>query len=92
MTPRTAQCEVFWALLLSSEHSGVPEDSKSPTLEVLGFTPTLGQNGVVTMATCRIFLRTFDWKFKLKNSKEFERILALDQQKLVHQWWEECLQ
>jgi hypothetical protein len=27
---------------------GVPKDSKSPTLEVLGFTPTLGQNGVAT--------------------------------------------
>jgi len=48
MTPRTLQCEVFWALLSSSEHSGVPEDSKSPTLEVLGFTPTLGQSGVAT--------------------------------------------
>ncbi len=39
MTPRTPQCKVFWALLSSFEHSGVPEDSKSPTLEVLGFTP-----------------------------------------------------
>jgi hypothetical protein len=49
MTPRTPQCEVFWALLSNSEHSGVPEDSKSPTLEVLGFTPTLGQSGVATL-------------------------------------------
>jgi hypothetical protein len=48
MTPRKLQCEVFWALLLSFKHSGVPEDSKSPTLEVLGFTPTLGQSGVAT--------------------------------------------
>jgi hypothetical protein len=48
MTPRTPQCEVFWALLSNSKHSGVPEDSKSPTLEVLGFTPTLGQSGVAT--------------------------------------------
>jgi hypothetical protein len=48
MTPITPQCEVFWALLLSSEHSEVPEDFKSPTLEVLGFTPTLGQSGVAT--------------------------------------------
>jgi hypothetical protein len=48
MTPRTPQCEVFWALLSISKHSGVPEDSKSPTLEVLGFTPTLGQSGVAT--------------------------------------------
>jgi hypothetical protein len=51
MTPRTPQCEVFWALLLSSKHSGVQEDSKSPTLEVLGFTPTLGQSGVATART-----------------------------------------
>jgi hypothetical protein len=48
MTPRTPQCEVFWALLWNSKHSGVPEDSKSPTLEVLSFTPTLGQSGVAT--------------------------------------------
>jgi hypothetical protein len=39
------QCEVFWALLSGSEHL---EDSKSPTLQVLGFTPTLGQSGVAT--------------------------------------------
>jgi hypothetical protein len=37
-----------WALLSSSEHSGVLEDSKSPTLQVLVFTPTLGQSGVAT--------------------------------------------
>ncbi len=49
MTPRTPQCKVFWALLSNSKHSGAPEDSKSPTLEVLGFTPTLGQSGVATM-------------------------------------------
>jgi hypothetical protein len=49
MTPRTPQCEVFWALLSSSEHSRVPKDSKSPTLEVLGFTPTFGQSGVATI-------------------------------------------
>jgi len=45
---RPPQCEVFWALLSNPKHSGVPEDSKSLTLEVLGFTPTLGQNGVAT--------------------------------------------
>jgi hypothetical protein len=49
MTPRTPQCEVFWAFLLNSKHSGVLEDSKSLTLEVLGFTPTLGQSGVATI-------------------------------------------
>jgi hypothetical protein len=48
MTPRTLQCEEFWALLSNSKHSGVPEDSKSPTLGVLGFTPALGQSGVAT--------------------------------------------
>jgi len=50
MTTKTPQCEVFWALLLNPKHSGVSEDSKSQTLGVLGFTPTLGQSGVVTMA------------------------------------------
>jgi len=48
MTSRTPQCEVFWALLSNPKHSGGPEDSKSPTLGVLGFTPTLGQSGVTT--------------------------------------------
>jgi hypothetical protein len=48
MKPRTPQCEVFWALLSNSKHSGVPEDSKFPTLGVLGFTPTLGQSEVAT--------------------------------------------
>jgi hypothetical protein len=49
MTPRTPQCEVFCPLLLSSEHSGVPEDSNSQLFQVLGFTPTLGQSGVATV-------------------------------------------
>jgi hypothetical protein len=34
MTPRTPQGEVFCPLLLNSKDSGVPEDSKSPTLGV----------------------------------------------------------
>jgi hypothetical protein len=48
MRLRTPPCEVFWALLLNPKHSGVLKDSKSPTLGVLGFTPTLGQSGVAT--------------------------------------------
>jgi hypothetical protein len=49
MTPRTPQGEVFCPLLSSSEHSGVPEDSKSSLFfQVLGFTPTLGQSRVAT--------------------------------------------
>ncbi len=39
MTPRTPQCEVFWALLLSSKHSGVPADSKPPTFPSVGLHP-----------------------------------------------------
>jgi len=50
MTPITPQCEVFWTLLSSSEHSGVPEDSKPPTFPSVGLhPPTLGQSGVVTL-------------------------------------------
>jgi len=45
---------VFWALLLNPKHSEVPEDSKSPTLGVLGFTPTLGRSGVATI-TLNVF-------------------------------------
>jgi len=39
MTPRTPQCEVFWALLPSSKHSGVPRDSKPPTFPSVGLHP-----------------------------------------------------
>jgi hypothetical protein len=60
MTPRTPQWEVFWTLLSNSKHSGVPEDSKSPTLEVLGFTPTLGQSGVATLVM-RISIHFHVW-------------------------------
>jgi hypothetical protein len=39
MTPRTPQCEVFFPLLSSSEHSGVPKDSNSPTFPSVGLHP-----------------------------------------------------
>ncbi len=38
-TPRTPQCEVFFPLLSSSEHSGVPEDSNSQLFPSVGFHP-----------------------------------------------------
>jgi len=49
MTPRTSQWEVFWALLSSFEHSGVPEDLNPHFFQVLGFTLTLGQSRVATL-------------------------------------------
>ncbi len=39
MTPKKPQCEVFWALLSSFEHSGVPEDSKSSLFPSVGLHP-----------------------------------------------------
>jgi len=48
MTPRTSHCEVFWALLSSSKHLGVPEDSKSSLFPSVGLNPTLGQSRVAT--------------------------------------------
>jgi len=48
MTPRTPQCEVFWAFLSSSKHSGVLEDSKSSLFPSVGLHPTLGQSRVAT--------------------------------------------
>jgi len=39
MTPRTPQCEVFWVLLSSSKHSGVPKDSKSSLFSSVGIHP-----------------------------------------------------
>jgi hypothetical protein len=47
MTPKTPQGEVFCPLLSNSTNSGVPEDSKSPTLGV-SFILTLSQSGVAT--------------------------------------------
>ncbi len=55
MTPKTPQCEVFCPFLSSSEHSGVPEDSKSPLFQVLGFTPTLDQVRVATHTFLYVF-------------------------------------
>jgi hypothetical protein len=48
MTPRTPQCKVFWALMSSSKHLGVPEDSKSPTLGVGVSSSHFTQSGVTT--------------------------------------------
>jgi hypothetical protein len=67
MTPRTPQCEVFCPLLLSSEHSGVPEDSKFPTFSKCWASPPhLAKVGLrhvmlaggITAQTTRMPLRT----------------------------------
>ncbi len=60
MTPRTLQSEVFWPLLLNPKHSGVSEDSKSPTLGVFSH---LAQSGVATINAFNYTLRdiTLDW-------------------------------
>jgi len=39
MTPRTPQCKVFFPLLSSFEHSGIPKDSKPPTFPNVGLHP-----------------------------------------------------
>jgi len=49
MTPRTPQCEVFWALLLNFKHLGVRRTPNPHFFQVLGFTPTLGQSRVATL-------------------------------------------
>jgi hypothetical protein len=64
MTPRTPQCKVFWAFLSNSKHSGVLEDSKSSLFQVLGFTPTLGQNRVAT------YVHEFFWFNKALETKK----------------------
>jgi hypothetical protein len=52
MTSRTPQCEVFCPLLLSSKHSGVPEDSQPPTFPSVGLHPhTWPKWGCDTRAT-----------------------------------------
>ncbi len=48
MTLRTPQCEVFWPVMSNSKHSGVPEDSKSPTLGVGVSSSHFTQNRVAT--------------------------------------------
>ncbi len=39
MKSRKPQCEVFWALLSNSKHSGVPKDSKSSLFPSVGLHP-----------------------------------------------------
>ncbi len=77
MTPRTLQCKVFWALLLNPKHSGVPEDSKSPTLGVLGFTPTLGQSGVATARNENLkhYVRAYsELMLEIRHMHELDRV------------------
>jgi hypothetical protein len=87
MTPRTPQCEVFWALLSSSKHSGVPEDSKSSLFfQVLGFTPTLGQSRVATTYNTPYInhvLYNKTW-FMNKEKKKKRKIQNTFQVKLPH--------
>jgi hypothetical protein len=63
MTSRTFQCEVFFPLLSSSKHSGVPEDSKPPTFPSVGLHPhTWPQWGCDTFDVLQLStheLRTF---------------------------------
>jgi hypothetical protein len=49
MTPITPQSKVFWPLLSNPKHSGVPEDSKSPTLGVGVSSSHFTQSGVATL-------------------------------------------
>ncbi len=55
MTPRTPQCEVFWALLSRSEHSGVPEDSKSSLFPSVGLHPYTWPKQGCDIDTCFVF-------------------------------------
>jgi hypothetical protein len=104
MTPRTPQCEVFLALLLNSKHSGVPEDSKSPTLEVLGFTPhTWPKWGCDIWHQCPKVSFVYNYcvwsqlarficvmgSHKLANGRKFDSIIVTIE-KLVFKW-EPCL-
>jgi hypothetical protein len=57
---------------------------KPPVEHLEGFILLLKEGGELQ----KIF-KTFHQKFQLKNLKEFP---PLDQQKLMHRWWEECLQ
>jgi hypothetical protein len=82
--PRTLQSEVFWALLSNSKHSVVSKDSKSPILEVLGFTPTLGQSGVAKFV---VYCVTFHnhWSIDSASSGEVAKFSAPPT--LVRQTW-----
>jgi hypothetical protein len=63
MTPRTPQCEVFWVLLSSSEHSGVLEDSKSPTFPSVGLHPPhLAKLGLRHRKSNSKYVRTYPSK------------------------------
>jgi len=65
MTLRTPQWEVFWALLLSSEHSGVPEDSQPPTFPSVGLHPhTWPKWGCDTLLANLFSLCAFYWEYE----------------------------
>ncbi len=68
MTPRILQCEVFWALLSNSKHSGVPEGSKSPTLGVWVSSSHLAKVGLRQKAYNCDFPQKLQIKFNLSQT------------------------
>ncbi len=66
-TPRTPQCDVFWAFLSSSKHSGVSEDSKSSLFPSVGLHPhTWPKQGCDNWPPIKI---TFSFSFHWPPSK-----------------------
>jgi hypothetical protein len=91
MTPRTPQGEVFCPFLSDSKHSGVPEDSKSPTLGVWVSSSHLAKVGLrhemclhniwklwtQSMAKCRnIVLMFYMQVYQLANTMVQVRLLC----------------
>jgi hypothetical protein len=71
MTPRTPQCEVFWPFNLSTEFSGVPEDSKFPLLGVWVSPSHLAQSGVATDAPIGFLINQNGLKMKRYGFKTY---------------------
>jgi hypothetical protein len=60
MTSRTPQCKVFWPFNMSSEFSGVPEDSKFPLSGVWASPSHLAQSGVAIEQVSEIIREAFE--------------------------------
>jgi len=85
MTLRTPQCEVFWALLSSSQHSGVPEDSKPPTVPSVGLHPhTCPKWGCDIFSSQPYYLKKYYQLPHLKAVRKIIKTSFCSTMKLVH--------
>jgi hypothetical protein len=92
MTPRTPQCEVFWAFLSSSEHSGVSKDSKSSLFPSVGLHPhTWPKWGCDNQVFENVKGQIFNLTCSMKNLLEIQTLRCIFFIKIYSNETNECM-